>query len=147
MLSEKFKKVIDIWRKENIKLAPPNLPQEVVDCFQSLGKNPTKDILEFYTICGGMINYTMDDSLLSVWTLEEVAKKNSIASEIVCFADFLIESHRYAFKYEDENTSSIYSDSESPEFTKIADSLEQFFDLYLINPNEIYLFKEQSTKI
>ena len=142
VLKKKLAKVINVWREEKIKLAPPNSQQQIVDCFHSLKKVPSKDVLKFYAICGGMTDYAMDNSLLSVWTLDEIAKKNTIVSDLICFADFLIESHRYAFKYENENVSSIYSDCESPEFIKIADSLEQFFDLYLMNPNEIYLYKE-----
>jgi hypothetical protein len=72
-----------------------------------------------------------------------IVKENSASSELTCFADFLIESHRYAFKYENENTSSVYSNCESEDFVKIADSIEQFFDLYLTNPNKIGLFEEK----
>jgi len=89
-----------------------------------------------------MTDEDMDESLLSVWTLERIAKENSTVSELTYFADFLINSHSYAFKFENINTSSVYSDWESGDFVKVADSIEQFFDLFLTNPNKIGLFEE-----
>ena len=142
MLKEKLIKVIKNWQKENLKLSPPNSAQQIVDCFLSIKRSFSKDMLEFYSNCGGMTDGDMDESLLSVWTLEKIAEENSAVSELTFFADFLIESHRYAFKYEDESTSSVYSDWETPEFIRIADSVEQFIDLYLTKPNDIGLFKE-----
>lgn len=142
MLKEKLAKAIKLWEEENLRLASPNSEQQVIDCFLAIERLISKDILEFYTNFGGMIDGDMGESLFSVWTLEEVKKNNSSVSELTYFADFLIESHRYAFKYENENTSSIYCDWETSEFIKVADSVEQFFDIYLINPNEIGLFKE-----
>ncbi len=89
-----------------------------------------------------MLDGDMDESLLSVWTLAEIKERNSPLSSLTYFADFLIESHRYAFKYENVNISSVYSNHETDDFIKVADSVEQFFDLYLTNPNEIGLFRE-----
>lgn len=141
-LKEKLAKVIKCWQDENLELSSPNSRQEIINCFSTIKRRLSKDIVEFYGDCGGMTAGEMDESLLSVWTLEKVKEENLAASELTYFADFLIESHRYAFMYEDENTSSIYSDCESADFVKVADSLEHFFDLYLSNPNDIGLFKE-----
>ncbi len=142
MLKEKLAKDIKRWQEENIRLSPPNSEQQVIDCFLVIESLISKDILEFYTNFGGMIDYDMDESLLSVWTLETIMKENSVSSELTCFADFLIESHCYAFKYENTNISSIYSNCETSDFVKIADSVEQFFDLYLTNSNKIGLFED-----
>ena len=139
MLKEKLAEAIKRWQKENLRLSPPNYEQQIIDCFLAVESLISKDILEFYSNFGGMINGDMDESLLSVWTLEMIVKENSASSELTCFADFLIDSHRYAFKYENVNISSVYSDYESEDFVKIADSIEQFFDLYLTNPNKIGL--------
>ncbi|HXG83146.1 MAG TPA: hypothetical protein VNI84_03875 [Pyrinomonadaceae bacterium] len=142
MLKEKLSKAINRWQEENIKLSPPETEQEIIDCFLAIESLISKDILEFYSAFGGMVDDVMDNSLLSIWTLEKIKQENSTVSELTYFADFLIETYRYAFKYENENTSSIYCDCETSEFLKIADSVEQFFDLYLTNPNEIGLFRE-----
>ncbi len=142
MLKEKLTKAIKRWQKENVRLSSPNSEQQIIDCFLTIESLISNDIWEFYSSFGGMIDGDMSESLLSVWTLERIAEKNSVSSELTCFADFLIESHRYAFKYENVNTSSVHSDWETPDFVKVADSLEQFLDLYLTNPNKIGLFEE-----
>lgn len=142
MLKEKLEKAIKRWHEENIKLSPPNSEQQIIDCFLEIKSLISKDVLELYSNFGGMFDEGMDESLLSIWTLEQIKKENSTVSELTFFADFLIDTHRYAFKYENENTSSVYCDYETSEFLKIADSVEQFFDLYLANPNEIGLFRE-----
>lgn len=141
VLKEKLTKVIRQWREENLELSLPNSEQQIIDCFRSIERLLAKDILEFYSICGGMIDGDMGESLLSVWTIERIAEENSTSSELTYFADFLINSHLYAFKHENENTSSVYSDWETSEFIKIADSVEQFFELYLTNPYKIGLFE------
>lgn len=110
MLKEKLTKAIKCWQEENLRLAPLNSEQQVIDCFLAIESLISKDILEFYTNFGGMIDGDMDESLLSVWTLEKITEENSLSSELTYFADFLIESHRYAFKYENVNTSSVYND-------------------------------------
>lgn len=140
MLKEKLPKLIEAWQTDGVRLAPPNSERQIADVFDSIGHRLSADVSEFYQICGGMINYDMDESLLSMWSLVEIEKENSNVSELTFFADYLIDSHRYAFKYENENVSSVYSDGESAEYIKIADSLESFFDLYLINPSAIYLY-------
>ncbi len=142
MLKDKLAKAVKRWQEEKLKLSPPNSEQQVIDSFRSIERLVSKDIIELYSNFGGFINGDMNESLLSLWTLEEIKKNNSTVSELTYFADFLIESHRYAFKYENIDTSSVYSDCESEEFVKIADSIEQFFDLYLTNPNKIGLFEE-----
>jgi len=142
VLKEKLAEAIKRWQKENLRLSPPNSEQQIIDCFLAIKSLISKDILEFCSNFGGMVDGDMSESLLSVWTLEMIVKENSASSELTYFADFLIESHRYAFKYEDVKTSSVYSNYESEDFVKIADSIEQFFDLYLTNPNRIGLFKE-----
>ena len=142
VLKEKLAIAIEGWRKENLKLAPPNSEQQIADCFLGIESLISKDVLELYTNFGGMINGDLDETLLSIWTLERIRQENLTDSELTCFADFLIESHRYAFKYENADTSSVYNNYETSDFIKVADSVEQFFDLYLTNPNEIGLFRE-----
>ena len=123
MLKEKLAKVVKRRQGENIKLSPPNSEQQVIDCFLAINSSISKDVLELYNNFGGMTDGDMDESLLSIWTLEEIKKKNSSAPEFIYFADFLIDSHRYAFKYEDVNISSVYSDWETSDFVKVADSV------------------------
>lgn len=142
MLKEKLAKFVKRWSEQNLNLAAPNSEQQVIDCFLAIKSSVSRDIIELYTNVGGMIDGDMGESLLSIWTLERIEQENLTVSGLTFFADFVIESHRYAFKYENVSTSSVYSNYETAEFTKVADSIEQFFDLYLTNPNELGLFEE-----
>ncbi len=70
-------------------------------------------------------------------------KNLKFKSDLALFGDFLIFSHLYGYKYENEEVSSVYSDFETGEYLKITESVEEFFDLYLTNPVEIGLYEEQ----
>ena len=149
MLKEKLAKVINRWHKENLGLVSPYSERRILDSFAAVGNLISNDVFELYNVVGGMSDGEIDLTLLSFWSLEQVIKENSLKSEYTLleseytlFADFLVYSHLYAFKYENENTSSIHSDYETGEFVKIANSVEEFFNIYLTNPNKIGLFEE-----
>ncbi len=85
----------------------------------------------------------MDNSLFSFWTLNQLVDANEkYKSDFTLFGDFLIDSHYCGFKYENENLSSVYSDFESGKLLKIADSVEEFFNLYLTSPIEVGFYQE-----
>jgi len=57
------------------------------------------------------------------------------------FADFLINSHRYCLKYESETASAVlvdFFDGEEPK--RVADSLVEFFELYLTDANRLEIW-------
>ena len=140
MLVENLNKLIRLWQKENLNLSAPNSEKQVIDCFFLIGKPLSKDILTLYTNFGGMLDGDMAESFLSVWTLERIVEENKIDSDLTCFADFMISAHYYAFNYENESVSSVYSNFETSKFIKIADSIEQFFELCLTNPEKVDLY-------
>ncbi len=139
MLSEKIVKVAEQWKKEGLEISPPSSEQQIVDCFQKIKKPISKDVLEFYIFTGGISEGRMDSELYSFWTLKEIIEENlRLKSEMALFADFLIFSHCYGFKYENPMISSVYIDwlGQFPS-TKVADSVEEFFDICLRNPNDL----------
>lgn len=144
MLKSKLKQVVDGWKKEHLELAVSCSEKTVIDAFVRIGRLISKDIIELYSYVGGMADGSSDSKLFSLWTLDEVMKENSpsksLNSEYTYFGDWLISSHVYAFKFESINTSSVYSDFSSQDLVKVADSLEEFFDLYLKTPEKIGLF-------
>lgn len=140
MFVENLNKLIRIWRREKLNLSMPNSEKQVIDCFLSIKRPLSKDILTLYTNFGGMIDGDMAESLLSVWTVERIVEENITNSELTCFADYMIHTHSYAFSYENEKISSVYSNFETPKFIKIADSVEQFFELCLTNPEKVDLY-------
>lgn len=139
MLNEKLVKVVQQWKKEGLEISPPSSEQQIIDCFQKIKKPISKDVLEFYIFTGGVSEGEMDSELFSFWTLKEIIEENlRLKSEVALFADFLIFSHCYGFKYENLMISSVYIDwlGQFP-LTKVADSVEEFFDIYLKNPNDL----------
>jgi hypothetical protein len=60
-------------------------------------------------------------------------------SQYVVFADFLIDSHWYAFKVNDENTASVYLYYGDEDTTKISNSFTEFFELYLAEPAKLFI--------
>jgi hypothetical protein len=86
-----------------------------------------------------MIDYEMNSECFSFWSLKKVIEENN--QKGLAFADFLIDSHRYYFKYEDENRSSVHTDwFEGGQMIKIADSVNEFFEMYLRSSEKLGLF-------
>lgn len=139
MLNEKLVKVVEHWKKEGLEISLPNSEQEIIDCFQKIKKPISEDVLEFYMFTGGTSEGRMDLELFSFWTLEEIIKENSsLKSELALFADYSIFLFCYGFKYENPEISSVYIEWFDHSPTRIADTVEEFFDIYLRNPNELF---------
>ena len=141
---DSHQKIFEKWQAEGLQVVSPYSEEQIKNSFDKIGKSVSADVLRVYTSFGGIDwNQPMDSNLLSFWTLDQIVAENSARrSELVFFGDFLIFSHLYGYRYENENISSVYSDFETGEYLKIADSVEDFFRLYLTDPMEIGLYKE-----
>lgn len=143
MHKEILQKISEKWKKENLEIVSPYSEEKIQNSFDKIGKLVSKDIFQVYTTFGGMSEGEMDSNLLSFWNPDQLVVENSrLKSNLILFGDFLIFSHLYGYKYENEDISSVYSDFETGEYLKISESVEEFFDLYLTNPIEIGLYKE-----
>ena len=71
-----------------------------------------------------------------------IAENLKFKTDFALFGDFLIFSHLYRYKYENEDVSSVYCDFGTGEYLKTSNSVEEFFDLYLTNPTGVGLYKE-----
>ena len=143
MQKEILQKIVEKWKNDNLEISLPYTKNQVLKSFAKIGKQVSNDILEVYTTFGGLADDGIDSNLMSFWTLDQLESENlSRKSEFTFFGDFLIFSHSYGYKYENENVSSVYSDYETAEFKKISDSVEEFFHLYITDPTEIGLYKE-----
>lgn len=135
-----LEKVIEKWKKEELKIVQPYSETQVREAFDKIGKLVSKDVMQIYTSIGSM-NDNMDLNLLCFWNLDNLVTENlNHKSEFTLFGDFLINSHFYGYKYENENISSVYSDFQTSEHIKIAESVEEFLHLYLTDPWEIGLY-------
>lgn len=136
--------VIGKWRAERITLLPPADAAHVTSTLDRTGRKYSLDVANFYCAFGGMKGGESDSYLMSFWPLDEVIVENSrYARPHLLFADFLIHSHCYCFRYEDDGRSSVcveYFDGSEPE--RIADSVAEFFHLYPRNPEKIGMWVE-----
>lgn len=138
-----FKQVLENWRREKVTLFPPNNEAEIILAFEKVNRKCSADIIALYCVTGGMDDGELDSNGFAFWSLEKIIEKGVSYKDavFVAFGDFLIESHAYYFHYEDKNKSSVYTDwSENGEIIKVADSINNFFELCLYNSEQIGLF-------
>jgi hypothetical protein len=133
--------LIGRWRREGVKLLPPRDEREVVAALRRTGRPFARDLVGLYRATGGMDDGCMDGECMTLWALERVAGENEArAGAQLLFMDFLINSHAYGLRYEDAETSSVYVDyfGDRPP-RRVADSLDEFFRLYLSDPLKLFL--------
>lgn len=135
---ENLKKVEEHWRQEGLTLGKRLSEDEIIDAFANFGILFSSDVIEVYSTLNGFDEDEMDSECLSFWTLEKILKEIEPNSEYVYFADFLIDSHHYAFKFKDAEHSTVHVHYSEKERTKIADSFDEFFELYLNNPEKLF---------
>jgi hypothetical protein len=135
-------KVLAKWRADGLELLPPNDLARVTTVFDSLGHGLSRDVADLYHATGGMTDGQMDALCFNFWSLERMVVENRKHPNAgILFADFLIDSHGYLFRYDGAEASSVhieYWDGKGPH--RLASSVSEFFDLYLDNPDTIGLF-------
>lgn len=136
-----IQRVLTKWGADGIDVLPPSSESQVAAAFSGLGQLLSRDVIELYRATGGMSEGQMDSLCFSLWPLDRVRAENLEHSAAgVLFADFLIDSHMYLFRYEDYDSSSVhveYGDGKGPQL--VAGSLIEFFELYLSQPEKIGL--------
>ena len=134
------------FRHRTSAMAPAILPESsprtaseaaVRESLGRTGRRFSRDVVAFYCLTGGMEDGDMDGKGLSVWSLDRVVEENRDTDAAdLAFADYPIDSWRYSFRFEDETRSSVYGGLRD---RRLADSVEQFFGLYLNSPQELDL--------
>ncbi len=132
--------LIGKWRRAGVRLLPPHGAGEVVEALRRTERPFARDLVALYCATGGMEDGEMDDECLTLWTLERVVGENlKHARPHLFFMDFLIDSHFYGLRYEDAETSSVYVDDFGDEPPRrLAESLEDFFRIYLNHPEKLF---------
>ena len=122
------------WNTERVKLLPPELPANVEAVFERLGSKATRDVVELFSLLGGMDK--MDDGYLKLWSLQEMESENTVRSEFgPIFADYLISSWCFRLRPIDEATSAVYVDHFDPRPPElVASSLTEFLTIYERDP-------------
>lgn len=134
--------VLRKWESQGVSLLPPHDRSTVISALNSTGKKYSTDVVDLYCVTGGMQDCGSDNHFWSFWSLEQLVKKNGEWTQPnILFADFLIDSHFYCFRYDCDESSSVcidYVNDGTPEI--VAGSVREFFDHYLNNPGSLAMF-------
>ena len=138
-----MERAIEQWRREGIDLLPPNEEAAVIAALNQIGRKYSRDVLTLYSAVGGMRDGESDSHAWSLWPLERVLSENPCYDRpYILFADFLIDSYLYCFRYENDESSSVcieYGNGEEP--TCVAGSVDEFFEIYLRSPTDLDMFE------
>jgi hypothetical protein len=133
-------RLIGQWQRDGVELLPPCAETSVIQRLSSLNRLLSRDVVELYCTTGGMVDGGMDEACWSLWPLARVVAENTKRSpDLLLFADFLLDSHAYGLRWENNEISSVHVDYGVGEPQRVADSLDQFFQLYLTDPHRIGL--------
>jgi hypothetical protein len=128
------------WRREGVALLPPRDEREVVEALGRTGRPFSRDLVSLYRATGGMEDDAMNEDGLCLWRPERLVEASlKEPRELLLFMDFLLNSHCYGLRYEDEETSSVHIDYFSGTSRRAAGSLDEFIRIYLSDPSRIFL--------
>ena len=81
-----------------------------------------------------------DKSLFSFWPFAQaVARSAEVSKPYFPFGEGFLSAQRYCFRSESTEQSSVYGDYFDGRFTKLAESVEEFFECLLTRPEDIWL--------
>jgi hypothetical protein len=130
-------RVLHQWESQGLPLIPPADRETVIRYLEATGKRFARDVVDLYCTTGGLDDW-MDDLMFTLWPLRRIRSTNAVMSgDDLYFADMLISSFEYFLRAEDGERSAVYGGYET---RKLADSIEEFFGLYLNDPAQIDLF-------
>lgn len=136
-----YERAVDYWRTLGVPLLAPGPPDEVGATFEALGYPLSSDVRRLYGVTGGFVDYASDAGFWSLWSLARLYEQNERGGGLgglLCFADYSIRAHTYAFHYEGAGVSSVTLVDDGQ---RIADSLEGFLETYLSDPDAVYAFR------
>lgn len=134
-----YERAVSFWRERGLPLLPP-APEDVVRrTFADLGRPLSADVLRLYSLVGGFDGTECDRGwFLSLWSLDEICWQNArLRPQDVCFADWLMWSHLYGFRYETPEQSSVFIDHGRVEPYPVAASVAEFLEKLLRDPDEV----------
>ena len=138
-----LKRAIKKWGREEVPLHLPIEESIIAAKLSKLGRPYSADVVELYCVTGGMEDGYSDSHMWTLWSLERVVKESAVYPRPhIRFADFLIDSHFYCFKYENEARSSVgvdYLNGEEPEL--VAGSVEEFFEILESDAAKLRMFE------
>ena len=143
-----IQQILKNWERDRVSLLPPLSEARVIDALAATGRPVSRDLIALYCLTGGMEGGYSDNTLWSLWPIEVVGETLRYQRPYIYFADWLINSHCYCLKYEDEQTSSVHvDDGNEPRAGKRGPA--EFFETYLRDTEllEIWDLDKRSTVI
>lgn len=141
-MAEILEKVKQYWSSENIALAPLPEQAELEVQLRALGVQPTREIQRVFFALNGFADHDMDSECLTFWSLQRMIDENSRygrkGRSYVHFADFLIDSHTYAFRQTESSSAAVSCYYDDVYIVKVADSFEEFFEYYLTDIKKLF---------
>ncbi len=126
MLSDTLERVKKYWKDENLPIEEPLDRERLRDRLEALGVRATEEIVAVFSALNGFKEMDMDDELFSFWPMSWIIEENRKSEWVkdksyVHFADFLIFSHRYAFRQSESPFVSVYCHYATDYIVKVAD--------------------------
>lgn len=130
--------LLQAWQRQSLVL-PPELPEKVREVFRRCGAEPTAQVIQMYSMLGGMSE--MDDEHWRLWSLAEVEKENAERSPFgLLFSDYLIDSWCFRLKTGECGEMEVYLDAFDGQVPRrVAGCLQEFFTIYVRDPDRILL--------
>jgi hypothetical protein len=140
-----LEQVLTRWDRQGLTLLPPLDQGRVIAFLAETGKRFSDDVVKLYTLTGGIADREMDEMGFTLWPLGVVSTANACEQKLsdIAFGDVLIDACRYYFRFEDDLHSSVYG---GYEFRKLANSIDDFFELYLTDSARLDLHSLEPTR-
>ena len=127
-----------------MQLLPPEDETSVRRILTEISIPVANDVVAIYSLTGGMADGEMDENCFTLWPLARIVEESRTSqSANLEFGDFLIDSHRYAFKSVDRETSSVQEHhySEPSDVYEVCESATAFFERYAEASDEHAAFR------
>lgn len=141
--ADPYHRAMDYWRSRGIELLPAATTEEIAAAFARLNRPLSADVARLYSAAAGFADHE-SDHWWSFWSLDRFVEENEKRdSEHLWFADWLIGSHMYAFRYISPDASAVFMDLNRLDCppTQIANHVADFLGKYLDNPEAVEVWK------
>jgi hypothetical protein len=134
-LPQVLDRCIDKWRGQGVSLSAPISEAEIRRVWKRLDRRLSSDVACLYTTVGGFgqdYGEWDEDFYWILWPWEFLQERNfEERVDGVMFCDHSIEIAVWELRYEDDDHSSVWRAHWN---SKVAETLESFFEQYLENP-------------
>ena len=135
---EIFKVFKNKWVNEKINVLPGREEKDIIECFETFGITPTKDLIALYETLDGKDD--MNEESFRLWSLKEIIEENSSKRDLertlkygVLFGDYLVSCWCYRVNKNGEVLIDHFTDGLEP-IVK-SGSVIEFFQLMLNDPD------------